>query len=245
MQDDFISALTLEVKEEVIKNYLYERRLIEEQIHYAEELAEHAAQLQEMLFGRFARMYDLLFETGFINEFVNILGLKEPPFNDRIGKDSKYRKDLRSIKVHGLTDRARFRKVILEAYQRLVTWNNKYKEAHENLKEECKAVNTNLVKFEKNHDLLTIINFLKSMDVGEIVKKHFMGENFTPEELGAVEKSLHFKPVRIEQFNLIPPQQLPNPDAVQKELGALANSVYAKCSNRLSDVIKRPPAHSD
>jgi hypothetical protein len=238
MQDDFISALTQEVKEEVIQNYLYERRLIEEQIHYAEELAEHAAQLQEMLFGRFARMYDLLFETGFINEFVNILGSKEPPFNDRIGKDSKCRKDVRFIKVHGLTNRARFRKLVLEAYRRLVTWNDKYKDAYENLKEECKAVNTNITKFEKNHDLLTIINFLKSMDAGEIVKKHFLGGNFTPEELGAVEKSLHFQPVRIERFNLIQPPQLPDPDTVRKELGTLANRVYAKCSDRTKGLIK-------
>ena len=238
MQDDLISALTQEVKEEVIQNYLYERRLVEEQIHYAEELAEHVAQLQEMLFGRFARMYDLLFETGFINELMDILGLKEPPFNDRIDRDSKYRKDVRFIKAHGLTDRARFRKLVLEAYQRLVTWNDKYKEACENLKEECKAVNTNLTRFEKNHDLLTIINFLKSMDVGEIVKKHFMGGNFTPEELGAIEKSLHFKPVRIEQFNLIQPLQLPDPDAVQKKLGALANAVYTKYSNRTKELIK-------
>ena len=238
MQDDFISALTQEVKEEVIQNYLYERRLVEEQIHYAEELAEHVAQLQEMLFGRFARMYDLLFETEFINELMDILGLKEPPFNDRIDRDSKYRKNVRFIKIRGLTDRTRFKKLTLEAYQRLVTWNDKYKEAHEDLKEECKAVNSNLTKFEKNHDLLTIINFLKSMDVGETVKKHFMGENFTPEELGAIEKSLCFKPVRIEQFNLIQPLQLPDPDTVRKELGALANSVYAKYSNRLSNVIK-------
>ena len=238
MQDDFISALTLEVKEEVIQNYLYERRLVEEQIHYAEELAEHVAQLQEMLFGRFARMYDLLFETEFINELMDILGLKEPPFNDRIDRDSKYRKNVRFIKIRGLTDRTRFRKLTLEAYQRLVTWNDKYKEAHEDLKEECKAVNSNLTKFEKNHDLLTIISFLKSMDVGETVKKHFMGENFTPEELGAVEKSLHFKPVRIEQFNLIQPLQLPDPDAVQKKLGALANAVYTKYSNRTKELIK-------
>ena len=76
------------------------------------------------------------------------------------------------------------------------------------------------------------------MDVGEIVKKHFMGENFTPEELGAVEKSLHFKPVRIEQFNLIQALQLPDPDTVRKELGALANTVYTKCSDRTEDLIK-------
>ncbi|MDI6688070.1 MAG: hypothetical protein QME06_07625, partial [Desulfobacterales bacterium] len=130
MQDDFISALTLEVKEEVVQNYLYERRLMEEQIRYAEELAKHASQLQEMLCCRFERMYDLLFETRFINEFVDIIGLKAPPFNDRIGKDSEYRKSLRSIKVYGLTDKTRFRRLTLEAYQRLVAWNNKYKEAH-------------------------------------------------------------------------------------------------------------------
>jgi len=76
------------------------------------------------------------------------------------------------------------------------------------------------------------------MDIEEIVKKHFMGENFTPEELGAVEKSLCFKPVRIEQFNLIQPPQLPDPDTVHKELGALANSVYAKYSNRAKELIK-------
>ena len=76
------------------------------------------------------------------------------------------------------------------------------------------------------------------MDSGEIVKKHFMGENFTPEELGAVEKSLHFKPVQIEQFNLIQPPQFPYPDTVRKELGALANTVYAKCSDRTIELIK-------
>ena len=121
------------------------------------------------------------------NDFASKVISKEPPFNDRIDRDSKYRKDVRFLKVHGLTDRSRFRKLVLEAYQRLVAWNDKYKEAYENLKEECKAVNTNLVKFEKDHDLLTIINFLKSMDTEEIVKKHFMGENFTPEEFYELE----------------------------------------------------------
>ena len=238
MQDDFISALTLEVKEEVIQNYLYERRLIEEQINYLNELVDHTVQLQERLYGRFARMYGLLCETEFINKFISLLGLKEAPFKGRIGTESKCKKELRLIKVHGLTDRSKCKKYLMESYRRLCTWNDKYREEYENLKDECNAVNHNIKKFESNHDLLTILNFLKGMDVDGIEKKHFMGENFSPEELGAVEKSLHFKPVQIEQFNLIQPPQLPDPHTVHDQLTSLANSIYDHDRDRLSDVIK-------
>ncbi|MCK4486653.1 MAG: hypothetical protein KAU38_07820, partial [Desulfobacterales bacterium] len=60
MQDDIISALTQEVKEEVIQNYFHERRLIEEQINYLNELAEHTSQLEGKLYRRFARIYEFL-----------------------------------------------------------------------------------------------------------------------------------------------------------------------------------------
>jgi hypothetical protein len=238
MQDDLISAMTHEVKEEVINNYLYERRLIEEQITYVKELADHAAQLQEMLFKRFARMYNLLPKPEFINEFVFLLGLKEAPFKDRIADDPEYRKDVRFIKVHGLTDRSKFKKLFLESYKRLCTWNNKYLETYRNLIDECKAVNHNLKKFEDNHDLLTILNFLKGMDLEEITKKHFMGDNFAPEEIASIEKTLRFKPVSIKQFNLIPPPCLPELTDVQNQIKSLANSVYDRCSNKMKTIIK-------
>jgi len=238
MSDDLISALTQEVKEEVINNYLYERRLIETQIDYVKELADHAAQLQKMLFRRFARMYHLLLKPEFINEFVLLLGLKEAPFKDLIADEPEYRKDVLFIKIHGLTNRSKFKKLFLEAYRRLCNWNNKYLEAYRNLIEECKAVNHNLKKFEDNHDLLTILNFLKRMDTEEIAKKHFMGDNFAPEEIASIEKNLRFKPVCIEQFNLIPPPALPEFTDVQKQIRFLANSVYDRCSKKMKTIIK-------
>ena len=238
MTDDLISAMTQEVKAEVINNYLYERRLIEEQISYVKEVADHAAQLQEMLFKRFARMYNLLPKPEFINEFVFLLGLKEIPFKERIADDFAYRKDVLFIKVRGLTDRLKFKKLFLESYTRLCTWNNKYLEAYRNLMDECKAVNHNLKKFEDNHDLLTILNFLKGMDLEEVTKKHFMGDNFAPEEIASVEKTLRFKPVGIKQFNLIPPPVLPELTDVQNQMKSLANSVYDRCSNKMKTIIK-------
>ena len=238
MQDDIVSALTQEVKEEVIENYLYERRLVEGQIDYVKELAEHAAQLQEKLYKRFARMYDLLHETTFLNEFVRLLKVEGAPFIDRFAKAPEYRRGVRFIKVRGLTDRGRFRRLLLESYRRLLVWNDQYKEAYENLAQECKAVRDNLKKFEKDHDLLTILNFLRDMDVEGIERKHFLGDNFTPEEIGSIETSLRFKPIRMEQFKLIPPPSLPNLNAIQRQLNALADSVYGQCCDRVKVFIK-------
>ena len=238
MPDDLISAMTQEVKEEVISNYLYERRLIEEQIGYVKELAGHAAQLQKMFYKRFARMYNLLSKPEFINEFVFLLGLKEVPFKDQIADDPEYRKDLRFIKVRGLTDRSKFKKLLLESYRRLCNWNNQYAEAYRNLLKECEAVNHNLKKFEDKHDILTILNFLKNMDIEEIVKKHFMGDNFAPEEIASIEKTLRFKPVKVEQFNLIPPPGLPELTAIKDQMTSLANSIYDQYSNKIKTLIK-------
>ena len=238
MQDDLISAMTQEVKEEVINNYLYERRLIEQQISYVKEIADHAAQLQEMLFKRFARMYDLLLKAEFINEFAFLLGLKEAPFKDQIADEPEYRKDVLLIKARGLTDRSKFKKLLLEAYRRLCNWNNKYLEAYRNLIEECEAVNHNLKKFEEKHDLLTILNFLKGMDIEAIAKKHFMGDNFAPEEIASIEKTLRFKPVSIKQFKLIPPPDLPELTDVRNQIASLANSVYDQYSNKMKTLIR-------
>lgn len=238
MQDDIISALTQEVKEEVIQNYFHERRLIEEQINYLNELAEHTSQLEGKLYRRFARIYEFLIEPEFINQFVHLLGIKEAFFERWFQKDRDFRNGLRFIKVHGLTHRSRFKKLLCESYRRLCTWNNQYKEAYENLQEECKAAAYNLKKFESDYDLLTILNFLKDMDVEFIEKKRFLGNGFTPQEMASVEATLRFKPIRIERFKLIAPPDLPKPKTIQGPLTALADRVYGQCADRVRAVMR-------
>ena len=238
MSDDLISALTQEVKAEVVNNYLYERRLIEEQNKYIKELADYVAQLQEMLCKRFARIYDLLLKPEFINEFMLLMGLKEIPFNERIADGLEYRKDVQFIKVRGLTDRSKFKKLLLESYRKLHYWNNQYVETYRNLLEECDAVNYNLKKFEDGYDLFTTLNFLKNMDIEKITKQHFMGDNFAPEEIASIEKTLRFKPVSIKKFNLLLPLNLPELTDVRKRIKSLADSVYDRYSNKIKTLIK-------
>lgn len=238
MQDDLISALTLEVKEEVIQNYLHERRLIEEQINYVKELAEHALQLDEKLYRRFARIYDLLAETKFINEFAALIGMESTPFIERFQKAPDYQEKVRFIKVRGFTDKAKYKKLLVESYKRILTWNDKYGNAIEELENECGAVNYNIKKFEDNHDILTIINFLRNMDVHGVEKKHFLGDNFTPKEMLSVEASLHFKNIKTNQFKLKPLLKLPSIDSIQKQLTLLANSVCERNLDRMKAFIK-------
>lgn len=238
MEDDFIAAIAHEVKEDLIEDYLHQRRLMEEQFRYVKELTEETRQLQDQLYKRFARIYELLVESRFVMEFVHFLGLSEPPFFQRYGEQTSFRKGLAFIKALGLTGRSRFRRLVVESYRRLLCWNDQYRDGYETLKEQCDAVNYNLKKFEQNYDLLTIINFLKDMDVEALQRKHFLGDNFTPDEMTTVEKTLRFRPVSVQQGNLIPPVTLPPLDTINSELRTLADRVYGACRDKLKVLVR-------
>jgi hypothetical protein len=187
---------------------------------------------------RFARIVDLLQKEQFALQFVQLIGLKEATFCGWFDRDSRYRKGVKLIKARGFTGRSRFKKLLTESYGRLFTWNKNYKETHEELGEECQAVNHNLKEFEEKHDLLTIISFLKGMDFEMLNKKHFLGDNFSPSEIGSVEMRLRFEPIRMENFNLMPPVELPRPDSIQTQLAALADSVYGHSDGNLKGFIR-------
>ena len=238
MEDDIIGALTQEVKEEVVENYLYQRRLIEEQIKHVNELAEQTAELEKTGCEYLARIYDALSEPEFIDEFIKTLGLKDPHYWEWVGRDSRNRSRIGTIKIRGLTERARFKKLILESYRRLFEWTSQYKEAYMDLEEACKAVNHNLKKFENDYDLLTLLRFLKDMDFEFVEKKYWLSDNFTPDEMASIESNLSFKPMRMERFKLNPPPNLPKPAAIQRELNTLADCVYGQCADRIKKLIQ-------
>lgn len=238
MQDDIIGALTHEIKEEVIERYLYDRRLIEEQIKYVAELAEQVKHLKEGCCSCFASIYESLVEPEFVAEFAEALGMKNPPFREwhdqgpaDLGRQCR-------VKVRGFTPRARFKKLLLELYRGLCESNSQYAEAYEDLQEECRAVNYNLKKFQDNYDLLTILNFLRDMDVEFVERKRWLGDNFSPDEMASIEANLSFKPIRMERFKLDPPPILPEPKTIQKRLNTLADCVYGQCADRVKKLIE-------
>jgi hypothetical protein len=238
MPDDFITSLTYEVKEEILERYFYERRLIELQIPPIYELAQQVQKLERKLMLRLARLYELMIDDHYATQFINMIGIKCFPFKKWDNHRALTYK-IPAIKLRGLTSKGKFKKLLLEEYHILCGSAEKYRSAYENLREECKAVNYNMEEFAKNYDLMVIINFLKAMDPELVMKKYFLGSNFTPEEIGTVGEGLAFKQICFEHFQLTEPPELPHPAMVRKPLVALAGNIYSTHTDRIKTLLRQ------
>lgn len=239
MQDDFITSLTYEIREEILEKYFYERRLIELQIPRVHELAQHAQKLEHKLRVCFARLDELLIDNHYVRQFAEIIGHKSHLLKKQKDFGTPNRKVPIIIKLGGITSKGKFKKLLFEEYQKLCGLIEAYRESYENLREECNAVNYNMEKFEKNYDLMIIINFLKSMDTELVMKKYFMGSNFTPEEIGAVGEGLAFKKILFEQFQLTEPPEVPDLKTIHNLLTVLANKIYAGHTNQIKTLLRQ------
>jgi hypothetical protein len=227
MEDDLISALTHEVKEEVIENYLRERRLIELQIEDLMEQVKQVQTLAQQTGVRFARLGYLMIHQDMLERLKHMLALDEHLYwSQHLG--GRFFGRLRFIRVSGLRAKVRFKKLVLEAYHRLYQWMGKYLKGHQRLENECRALNLNITHFQKNFDLLTILSFLKSLDTSLIERKYVMGENFTAEEMASIDQKLYIRPIDMGKLGVPPPMDLPKPETLEERLSAMANEIFGK-----------------
>ncbi|WP_448382412.1 hypothetical protein [Desulfosoma sp.] len=237
MEDDLITCLTRQVKEEVLENYMTQRRLIELETEDVEAQAEAVRALAQEVGKRFTRLGYLMMDAEMLERLIGILQIPETSFW-RECLEKPFARGVRFIKVTALTHKGKFRKLVLESYNRLLTWMTKYKDALHDLELEVRALNINIQAFQSNFDLLTILNFLKSLDVCGLEHKHFLGSNFTAEEIMSVEKKLYIHPMKVDRFNLPPPLDLPAPALIQDDLGRLAEDVFRKHHNQIKRLLR-------
>lgn len=237
MEDDLILSLTRQVQEEVVENYLRERRLIDLQLEELDELALKTLKKAEKTCRRFSRIGYLLVDNEFRSRWMAMVGISENSYW-HCCLTEEFRYNTRFITVTALTHKGRFKRLVHEAYKRLVQRMEEYKKLYETLHNEINAVNLNIQTFHRNFDILSIIQFLRSMDVAELERKKFLGENFTPEELMSIDKAMYFKPARIEKWNPPPPLTLPAHSVIESKLDHLASDVYARYGPRIRDMVK-------
>jgi len=118
MQEDLVTSLTRQVKEEVIKNYLLERRLIELQIDHLNSQADEIRRLAWTVGLRLARLSSLMIQPDMQSRLQELLGISSYYFWVSC-LNVKFIRKVRLIGVRAITKRAKFRKVILESYSRL------------------------------------------------------------------------------------------------------------------------------
>lgn len=237
MQDDLITCLTRQVKEEVLENYLTQRRLIELETEDVEAQAETVRTLAQEVGKRFTRLGYLSVDPEMLERLIALLQIPQNSFW-RECLEKPFARGVRFIKVTALTHKGKFRKLFVESYNRLLTWMGKYKDAYQDLELEVRALNINIQAFQSNFDLLTILNFLKSLDVCGLEHKHFLGSNFTAEEIMSVEKKLYIHPMKIERFQLPSPLDLPPTPLIQEDLGKLAEDIFRQHHNQIKRLMR-------
>jgi len=237
MEEDLVTSLTRQVKEEVIENYLLERRLIELQIEHLNTQAAETLRLARVVGLRLARLSSLMIEPDMESRLQELIGMRSCCF--WVGcLNVKSKQGVRLIWVRALTKKAKFRKVILESYSRLFYRMTQYKEHYAELTNECSAVNMNIDSFQKNFDLLLILNFLRNLDIRGIESKKILGDNFTATEMAQLDKNLYISPVSMEKLNVPAPLDLPESGWIREELSNLAEEIFQRYGEEVKKILR-------
>jgi len=237
MEDDLITCLTRQVKEDVIENYLFERRLIELQIEHLNKLADETRRLAWMVGRRLARLSFLMIRTDMQSRLQEILGMRAGYFW-KACLNVKFTRKVRLIRVRALTQKGKFRKLLLESYSRLHYWMKKYERRYEDLSSERSAVNSNIDSFQKNFDLLSILNFLRNLDMQGIEKKKILGDNFTAREMAELDKNLYIMPVSMGKLNAPAPLGLPEPGLIKGKLSNFAEEIFERYGEEVKKILR-------
>jgi hypothetical protein len=237
MDDDLICSLTRQVREDILQNYLTERRLIRLQMEDIAKQAEGIRARAQRTGRRLNRLVRLMIHPEMVARLYALLSIPQSSFWNDCSQEKSSR-GVRFIRVWALTDRARFRKLVSEAYHRLYRRMERYREAYEELGGQCRAVNINITHFQQNFDVLSMFSFLKSLDTCALEKKHFLGGNFTAEELSAVDQTLYIRTIRFEDLQVPAPLPLPKPEAAALLMAELANEVYRKYQKHVQRLLE-------
>ena len=243
MEDDLVSSLTHQVKEEVIQNYILERRLIELQIEHVREKAAKTRLHSRITGKRLSRLAFLMIGPEDRDQLSEFLRLSDGCFW-RTCLETDFPPRISFIQVRALTQKRKFRKLVIESYSRFHEHMKRYLGHYEDLGLECAGVNRNIEAFGKNFDLLGILNFLRSLDTRGSERKRILGENFTAKEVAALDKNLYIAPIALEKFELPVPLDIPETSRVAGELSSICDEIYRKYEGEVRKIFRFLPADS-
>lgn len=204
--DDLIAALNQAVRQEVLENYLRERRVIEEEgnILFETCCAFHGG--LSAWERRKAVLARALLTPQMVASFFALAGLKPP-------EEAMDPEELRFEQPKGLTRCRRYQKLVRGLYQDL--WD----QHQELIAERARAlklreeINRDIHHFECNHDLLALSAYLRSLEPQELQRRKILGVNFSAKEMSASAEALCFRPFSEERLGLHqPPEDLSPPE---------------------------------
>ena len=196
--DDLITGLQASVRLEVVEHYLRERRIIDEEIGILfETSARYHHQVAEWRKNRDLMMTALITAEA-ARSFSRLTGLAS--YEDGVcwGMDSCRFETPRVF----FTRFGRYSRLIEGLYLRIYELAQEAGKDRGRLNRLWEEVNSDIKRFELNHDLMAINAYLRSMNPQEIQKRKILGVNFTPSETAQAAQALSFRPIALEILSL-------------------------------------------
>jgi hypothetical protein len=197
-EDDLVAALQQSVKQEIIENYLRERRIVEEEIAL---LCETVSAFHGGLANRERRRERLaraLVLPGAAARFFALAGLGEPPQMPATAAPAL------CLLPRGWTRPQRYQRLVRHLYRTLWRTGQELAAEREKVLRLRQEINEDILAFERNHDMLTLTTVLRSMDPAEVQRRHILGVNFSAAETAVSAANLSFHPVSLERLGLHP-----------------------------------------
>jgi hypothetical protein len=237
MEDDLVSSLTYQVKEEIIQNYVLERRLIELQIEHLQQQAARTRLLAQITGRRLSRLGFLMMRPEMLDRVSEVMHLTGRSFW-RVCMEGEFTRKVRLVRVRALTQKRKFRKLVIESYFRLHEQMKRYRKHYEDLSLECAAVNRNIETFGKNFDLLAILNFLRNLDIRGLERSKILGENFTAGEVATLDKKLYIGTISLEKLDVPIPADIPATNQIEGKLSRISDEIYRKYGDEVRKILQ-------
>ena len=227
-RDDFLDALTHQVKEEVINNYLRERLILEEEIKEYQEILQEYRGLEAEALVRKEELACLLAGPENFKEFFRLMGFTEPPFRRLVLNDNFKWAPACPLELSpkGFTKRGQYINLTIKAYERFFEKIDQASRAAAKLLKLADEINGDINKFHRNFDIMAIINFLKSMDVEAQLKKKFMGDNFGPMEIASLEQTMLFKNIKPAADGVRTWPEIPTPQQAREMIVDFLGNIF-------------------
>lgn len=239
-RDDFLQALSYQVKAEAINNYLRERLILEEEIkEYRGDLNAYRA-LADQVRDMRDHLACLLIAPRNFSRFFSLLGFAQPPLarlghGDLLGKGPACPV---GIWPKGLTHKRRYASVVFQTYAGLQKLTVSGGESAERLMALAREINEDIRTFHRNFDLMTIIQFLKSLDIDMRSKMKFLGDNFNGTELSELERNMMFRFLDPAADGIRSWPKLPTPQEARERAEGFVAEIFGQEREKLLPVLR-------
>lgn len=229
MAPDIDKMLSYEIKKEIADRYFGFRKLIEEDIKEYDNLVITTFRRLEQRIGfDLVRLYILLKNEQVIHDFFQIAGLDERLFYDPYLTESPTirKRVFAGMQPHGLTQKNRFKNMVMDTYNSLVDHVKQYKDTIAELREEQETIAEEINIFYRKNDLSTIMGFLRGLGGTGSYKSGAMEGGLTPLTGQNLEKKMRVTaPPPVEKLLPVLPEIRPY-KTIRHELEPIIDRAY-------------------